>query len=80
MALKAVAFNVTLKSNGGDPSSTNRLIELIADSMRLHGVATIRLAEHNIKPGGRHAGPEHCLFGQTAEGQPVSRQEVGSVR
>jgi multimeric flavodoxin WrbA len=53
MALKAVAFNVTLKSNGGDPSSTNRLIELIADSMRLQGVATetIRLADHNIKPG-----------------------------
>jgi multimeric flavodoxin WrbA len=53
MTLKAIAFNGTLKSSGGDPSSTNRLLALIADGLKKHGIDTdvIRLADHNILPG-----------------------------
>lgn len=53
MTLKAIAFNGTLKSSGGDPSSTDRLLGLIADGLEKHRVNTeiIRLADHNILPG-----------------------------
>lgn len=53
MTLKAIAFNGTLKSSGGDPSSTDRLLGLIADGLNKHGIDTevIRLADHNILPG-----------------------------
>jgi multimeric flavodoxin WrbA len=53
MTLKAIAFNGTLKSSGGDPSSTNRLLALIADGLKKHGIDSdvIRLADHNILPG-----------------------------
>jgi multimeric flavodoxin WrbA len=53
MTLKAIAFNGTLKSSGGDPSSTDRLLALIADGLNKHGIDTdvIRLADHNILPG-----------------------------
>jgi len=53
MTLKAIAFNGTLKSTGGDPSSTDRLLGLIADGLHKHGIITeiIRLADHNILPG-----------------------------
>jgi len=53
MTLKAIAFNGTLKSSGGDPSSTDRLLGLIADGLEKHRVDTeiIRLADHNILPG-----------------------------
>ncbi len=53
MALRAVAFNGTLKSSGGEPSSTDRMLSLIADGMRAEGVETqlFRLADHNILPG-----------------------------
>ncbi|MEB2848369.1 flavodoxin family protein [Neorhizobium sp. BT27B] len=53
MTLKAIAFNGTLKSSGGDPSSTDRLLALIADGLKKHGIDTdvIRLADHNILPG-----------------------------
>jgi multimeric flavodoxin WrbA len=53
MTLKAIALNGTLKASGGDPSSTDRMLELIADAMLELGVETetIRLADHNIKPG-----------------------------
>ena len=53
MTLKAIAFNGTLKSSGGDPSSTDRLLGLIADGLKKHGIDTevIRLADHNILPG-----------------------------
>ena len=53
MTLKAIAFNGTLKSSGGDPSSTDRRLALIADGLKKHGIDTdvIRLADHNILPG-----------------------------
>jgi multimeric flavodoxin WrbA len=53
MALKALALNGTLKSSGGDPSSTDRMLRLIAEAMAKEGVETeaIRLADHNILPG-----------------------------
>ena len=54
MALKALAFNSTLKSSASsEQSSTGRLLELIAEEFKKHGVETetIRLADHNIKPG-----------------------------
>jgi multimeric flavodoxin WrbA len=65
MTLKAIAFNGTLKSSGGDPSSTNRLLALIAHGLKKHGIDTdvIRLADHNILP----------------ESQPVSRRTEGLI-
>ncbi len=53
IALKAVALNGTLKSSGGEPSSTDRMLALIADGMQGYGVETtlFRLADHNILPG-----------------------------
>lgn len=52
--LKALAFNSTLKSSSAsEASSTGKLLELISDEFRKHGVETetIRLADHDIKPG-----------------------------
>ncbi|MDE1996321.1 MAG: flavodoxin family protein [Rhizobiaceae bacterium] len=53
MTLKAIALNATLKSSGGEPSSTGRMLSLIAAAMAKAGVKTetIRLAGFNIKPG-----------------------------
>lgn len=53
MALKAVALNGTLKSSGGEPSSTDRMLALIAAGMQGYGVETtlFRLADYNILPG-----------------------------
>ena len=54
MSLKALALNGTLKSaDSSEPSSTGKLLELIAEEFTKHGVETktIRLADHNIKPG-----------------------------
>lgn len=54
MTLKAIAFNATLKaSRNGEPSSTDRMINLIAGELVKFGVETevIRLADFNIKPG-----------------------------
>lgn len=53
MALKAIALNATLKASGGEPSSTDRMLALIATAMSKDGVETetIRLADFNIKPG-----------------------------
>ncbi|MUZ62605.1 flavodoxin family protein [Agrobacterium vitis] len=54
MTLKALAFNSTLKSSASsEQSSTGKLLELIAEEFKKHGVETetIRLADHNIKPG-----------------------------
>lgn len=53
MGLKALALNATLKSSGGEPSSTDRMISLIADAMAKDNVVTetVRLADYNIKPG-----------------------------
>ncbi|MEH3093268.1 MAG: flavodoxin family protein [Agrobacterium cavarae] len=53
MALKVIALNATLKASGGEPSSTDRMLALIASAMSKDGVETetIRLADFNIKPG-----------------------------
>lgn len=54
MALTAVPINCTLKHSGGEPSSTDRMIGVIAGELRKHGVEvreTIRIADHDIKPG-----------------------------
>ena len=54
MALAAIALNCTLKRSGGEPSSTDKMIELIAGELRTHGVElkeTIRVADHDVKPG-----------------------------
>ena len=54
MPLTAIALNATLKRSGGEPSSTDRMIGLIGDALKKAGVElteTIRLADHDIKPG-----------------------------
>ncbi len=54
MPLKVLALNGTLKtSDSSKASSTGKLLELIAEEFKKYGVETetIRLADHNIKPG-----------------------------
>lgn len=54
MPLTAIALNANLKRSGGEPSSTDRMIGLIGDALKKAGVElteTIRLADHDIKPG-----------------------------
>lgn len=54
MGLRALAFNASLKSGrSAEPSSTQRMLDLIFEEMAGHGVAgeTVRLADHDIKPG-----------------------------
>ncbi len=53
MPLSAIALNATLKSSGGGPSSTDRMLSLITAAMAKEDVTTetIRLADFNIKPG-----------------------------
>lgn len=51
---KAVAINCTLKRSGGQPSSTDKMIQLIGAELAKHGVQlaeTIRIADQDIKPG-----------------------------
>ena len=52
--LTAIALNATLKPSNGESSSTDRMIGLIGDALGKQGVTlgeTIRLADHDIKPG-----------------------------
>ena len=54
MPLSAIPINCTLKRSGGEPSSTDKMIGLIAAELRKRGVEvgeTIRIADHDIKPG-----------------------------
>ena len=54
MALTAIAINCTLKHSGGEPSSTDKMIALMAGELAKHEVKlseTIRIADHDIKPG-----------------------------
>lgn len=54
MEITAVAINCSLKNCADPPSSTDRMIGLIADALKPLGVRvseTIRIAEHNILPG-----------------------------
>lgn len=54
MALSAIAINCSLKKRQDEPSSTDKMIELIAGELAKHDVAcgeTLRLAEYDILPG-----------------------------
>lgn len=54
MSLKVLALNATLKSStSAEPSSTEKLLTLILRELGNHDVQTetIRLADHDIKPG-----------------------------
>lgn len=54
MPLKAIALNSSLKKSSDEPSSTDKMIELITTELKKVGVefaGTIRLADHNIFPG-----------------------------
>ncbi len=54
MPLKAIAINCSLKRSGGETSSTDEMIGLLAGELAGHGVdltGTIRIADHNILPG-----------------------------
>jgi multimeric flavodoxin WrbA len=54
MTLTAVALNCSLKHRQGEPSSTDKMIELVAAGLARHDVTlseTIRVADHDIKPG-----------------------------
>jgi multimeric flavodoxin WrbA len=55
MTLKAIALNCSLKGEGGgEASSTDRMIGLIADALTKKEVTfagTIRIADHEVKPG-----------------------------
>ena len=52
-SLRACLLNCTLKT-GSDPSSTDRLLDSVADALREHGVEvgkTVRVAGLDVKPG-----------------------------
>jgi multimeric flavodoxin WrbA len=54
VTLKAIAINCSLKRTGGEPSSTDKMIELIAHRLGQHDfefAETIRIADHNVLPG-----------------------------
>ena len=54
MPLSAIAINCTLKTSGGEPSSTDKMIGVIAGELGKRGVEvgeTIRIADHDVKPG-----------------------------
>lgn len=54
MSLSAIAINCTLKRSGGEPSSTDKMISVIAGELKKRGVEvreTIRIADHDVKPG-----------------------------
>ena len=50
----AIAINCTLKQSSGEPSSTDKMIQLIAGEFNKHHIdlaETIRIADYNVKPG-----------------------------
>ena len=52
--LTAIALNCSLKRGSGEPSSTDKMIDLLAGELRKHDVElteTIRIADHNVLPG-----------------------------
>jgi multimeric flavodoxin WrbA len=54
MKLSAIALNCSLKKSDGEESSTDKMIGLIAAELAKHDVTlseTIRIADHDIKPG-----------------------------
>ncbi|MFC4257382.1 NADPH-dependent oxidoreductase [Altererythrobacter xixiisoli] len=54
MPLRAIALNCTLKPSDGEPSSTDAMIGLLVSELKKQDVEfseTIRIADHNVKPG-----------------------------
>jgi len=53
MPLTAIALNCTLKSGGGKPSSTDRMIDEVLAALAEHGVTaeTVRVVDANLLPG-----------------------------
>ncbi len=54
MAVTAIAINCTLKSVGGEESSTDRMIGLLAEAFGEHDVRlaeTLRIVDYNVLPG-----------------------------
>ena len=54
MALSAIAINCTLKRSGGEASSTDRMIGVLASAFARHGVSvaeTLRIADYAVMPG-----------------------------
>ena len=53
MPLTAIALNCTLKSGGGDPSSTDKMIGEVLAALGEHGVTseTVRVVDENLLPG-----------------------------
>jgi len=52
--VKAIAINATLKASSGEPSSTDKMIDLVKDALAKRStewLGTIRLADHDIKAG-----------------------------
>jgi multimeric flavodoxin WrbA len=52
--LRSIALNCTLKASSGEPSSTDQMIGLLVNEFKKNGVEfteTIRIADHNVKPG-----------------------------
>jgi hypothetical protein len=52
--VKAIAINAALKASSGEPSSSDRMIALVGNALARRGtewLGTIRLADHDIKPG-----------------------------
>ncbi len=56
MPLTAIALNCSLKPSGGEDSSTDKMIGLLVSELKKRDVqfhGTIRLADHEVKPGVR---------------------------
>jgi len=54
MALSAIAINCTLKRSGGEASSTDRMIGVLASAFARHDVSvaeTLRIADYAVMPG-----------------------------
>jgi multimeric flavodoxin WrbA len=54
MPLTAIALNCSLKKSGGEPSSTDLMIGLLVSELKKRKIAfagTIRVADHDVKPG-----------------------------
>ena len=54
MALSAIALNCSLKKSGGEKSSTDTMIGVLAEAFAKHDVAlseTLRIADNNVLPG-----------------------------
>ena len=54
MTLTAIAINCSLKSRQDEPSSTDKMIGLIATGLARYGISfteTIRIVDHDVRPG-----------------------------